>query len=249
MTIKESLMKHSPEIMTGFGIAGFFSSIIFAVKETPKAHAEIEKTRDEKGEDLTPFEMVKATWKCYISVACMSVASTGLIIAGNRVQAKRGTAIAAAYKLSEIAYAEYRDAVIESIGEKKEKGIRGKLAEKRILDYPVNEQVVTNNYDGKPLCMDWPSRRYFRATYDEIKAGENYANQELTRGNGYFSLSDMHMQWGMEPSENGDILGWTSENGLIEIDTSRSVTAPNGEPCMIVDYTVYPFHNFDKYYN
>lgn len=249
MGIKDTLAKYSPEIMTGLGIGGFFSAIIFAVKKTPDALVELHNANNEKGEELTPFESVKTVWMCYLPSAMMAVASTGLIIAGNRVQAKRGAAVAAAYKLSEIAYAEYRDAVVDSVGEKKERNIRGKLAEKRIMDYPVNEPIVTNNADGRPLCIDWPSKRYFRATYDEIRNAENKANQELTRGNGYISLSDFHMLLGLETSENGDVLGWSSENGLIDVDTSRSVTAPNGEPCMIVDYTVYPFYNFDKYYN
>ena len=57
---KASLKKHSPEILTGIGIAGMITSTVLAVKATPKAMARVEEAREEKGEDLTKAEVAAA---------------------------------------------------------------------------------------------------------------------------------------------------------------------------------------------
>ena len=247
MDVLNTLKKYSPEICTGLGIGGFFTAMIFAVKSTPKAEVYINTKKIELDVDeLTPIETVKTVWSLYLPSFAMSIASAGLIISGNRVQAKRGAAVAAAYKLSEIAASEYQEAVIDAIGEKKEKNIRGKIAQKKAEKFDV---PPWDPNDGRPWCMDWSAKRIFKATYDEIIDGVNKANLELTRGDGYCSVSDLHEFWGLEGSDFGDILGWTSENGLIEVDTSETVMLGNHEPCMVIKYHVYPGHNFDKYYN
>ena len=91
--IKISLTNHSPEILTGIGIAGMITATILAVKATPKAiklldarkeelnkanfNKEIEKDcslRDYKEKNKLGFkETFKTAWKCYIpsAVTCL----------------------------------------------------------------------------------------------------------------------------------------------------------------------------------
>ena len=56
---KRVLSKHSPEILTGIGLAGMITSTVLAVKATPKALKRIEEAKEEKGEELTKVETVK----------------------------------------------------------------------------------------------------------------------------------------------------------------------------------------------
>ena len=65
--LKFSMAKHSPEILTGIGIAGMIATTVLAVKATPKALEYIDTATYEKEEPLTPVETVKACWKCYIA--------------------------------------------------------------------------------------------------------------------------------------------------------------------------------------
>ena len=65
-TLKASMSKHTPEILTGMGIAGMVATTVLAVKATPKALEYIDAATYEKQEPLTPVETVKTCWKCYI---------------------------------------------------------------------------------------------------------------------------------------------------------------------------------------
>ena len=66
-SVKTSVSKHSPEILTGIGIAGMITTTVLAVRATPKALKLIEEKKDELSVDkLKPIDTVKATWKCYI---------------------------------------------------------------------------------------------------------------------------------------------------------------------------------------
>ena len=45
--VKTAMAKHSPEILTGIGIAGMIGTTVLAVKATPKALRLIEERREE----------------------------------------------------------------------------------------------------------------------------------------------------------------------------------------------------------
>ena len=61
--IRIAVSKHSPEILTGLGIAGMITTTVLAVKATPKALDIIEDKKKELGldqsENLRPVEVVK----------------------------------------------------------------------------------------------------------------------------------------------------------------------------------------------
>lgn len=120
--MKTTMAKHSPEILTGFGIIGLGTTVVLAVKATPKALEMIEDKKEEEGvSKLTLVDTVKVAWKPYIPAAISFVATTACFIGANSVHVKRNAALAAAYKLSETALLEYKDQVVETIGEKKRK--------------------------------------------------------------------------------------------------------------------------------
>ena len=123
-SIKSTIVSHSPEILTGIGIAGMIATSIMAIKATPKAIKLIEEKEKEVGDKLTPIETIKATWKCYIPATVTCVTSTACLIGASSVNARRNAALATAYSLSKTALSEYKDAVVETIGEKKEKVVR-----------------------------------------------------------------------------------------------------------------------------
>lgn len=150
--LKLSLAKHSPEIY-GIGIAGMITSTFLAVKATPKALILIEKKKEELNNayfdrkmdedgDLRDYDEVtklkfsdtiKTTWKCYIPAAVTTAVSISCLIGASTVHIKRNAVLATAYQLSETALTEYREKVVETIGEKKKSsyGIRSTKIELR----------------------------------------------------------------------------------------------------------------------
>lgn len=239
--------KHSPEILTGIGIAGMITTTVLAVRATPKALQLIEEKKNEDWVDeLSPLEVVKTAWKPYVPAAVTGVASIACLIGASSVNAKRNAALATAYKLSETALSEYREKVIETIGEKKEKTVRDKVAEERVKKNPVSksEVIVTNN--GTTLCFDPISARYFKSSIDKIKRAENELNKQMLHDiSGYVSLNDFYDELGLDHTSVGDDLGWNVDR-LIDISFSSQLN-DNGEPSVVLDYLVAPKYDFYKF--
>lgn len=243
---KRFVNKRSPEILTGLGITGMITTTILAVRATPKAIQLIdEKKKEQWGDDLSPLEIVKIAWRPYLPAVIIGVTSTACLIGSCSVNARRNAALATAYKLSETAFSEYKEKVVETIGDKKEHSVRDKVAEERIKKNPVskNEVVVTGN--GKTLCFDPISGRYFMCSIEVIKKAENTLNKQMIHDiNGYVSLNDFYDEIGLDHTSVGNDLGWNTDQ-LIDIDFSSQLN-DNGEPSVVLDYMVAPNYN---YYN
>lgn len=245
-TVKKAAVKHSPEILTGIGIAGMITTTVLAVKATPKALDLIREREDElEVEKLPVGEIVKTSWKCYIPATITCALSTACLIGASSVHLKRNAAIAAAYKLSEKALIEYKDAVIETIGEKKEQEVKHKLAEKKLEKDPVSKTEVIVTDKGSALCYDSISGRYFKSDIEAIKRAENVLNKQMLNEM-YVSLNDFYDELGLEYTKVGRELGWSVNDGLIEIHFSSQL-ADDGTPCLVIDYDTPPKYNFDRF--
>ena len=189
--------------------------------------------------------MVKTTWKCYIPAAVTCGVSIACLIGASSVNLKRNAALATAYKLSETALAEYRDAVVETIGEKKERTVRDKVAEERVKKNPVTKSDVIVTGNGTTLCFDAISGRYFQSSMQKIESAKNKINERMLCEN-YVSLNDLYDELGMEPTKIGEDLGWNIfTDRLIDISFSSQL-ADDGTPCLVMDYSVAPRHEYYK---
>ena len=238
--------KHSPEILTGIGIAGMVTTTILAVRETPKALMLIRDAEYEKKEgSLTAAEKFKACWKCYVPAAVTGAVSIACLVGASSVNLRRNAALATAYKLSETALTEYREKVIETVGEKKERLVRENIDKDHLEKNPVtnNNVIVTGN--GDTLCYDSLFGRYFNSDIDKIKRAINELNRELIMDN-YVSLNDFYDRLDIDHIEIGDDLGWNVDDGLIDIDFGSQL-ASNGRPCITLNYTITPRYGYSKF--
>lgn len=244
-TSKGFMTKHSPEILTGIGIAGMLTTTVLAVKATPKALYLIEDKKEElEVDNLTAIETIKAAWKPYIPAAALCVASVSCLIGASTVNYKRNAALATAYAISEKTLVRYRDKVIETIGEKKEKDIREKVAQDEVNKNPVSNSQVIITSKGDTLCKDSISGRYFESDIETIKKVVNKLNKQMIYQQ-YVSLDEFYSELGLEPIKNASYLGWNLDDGLIEVEFSACL-AEDDKPCLYVDYTVAPRYEFDK---
>lgn len=252
--------KRSPEILTGIGIAGMVTTVVLAVKATPKAMELIEDAERTKIGDqlddntpdkvnlLTTVETVKAAWKPYIPAAVTGVVSVACLIGANSVHARRNAALYSAYKISTTALTEYRDKVVETIGEKKEHAIRDKVAKEKIeKNQPKNETIIVTG-GGETLIYDSHSDRYFKSDIDRIRRAVNSLNHKMTFGGEmYISLNEFYDEIGLKHTESGDKIGWRPDKGLIDIRFSTQLT-DNDEACIVIDHLVPPEYGFDDLY-
>lgn len=248
------MSKHSPEILTGIGIAGMITTVVLAVRATPKAEKLIEEYMDERGytkdvkpSDIPKKEVVMAAWKPYIPAAVTGTVSIACLIGANSVNARRNAAIATAYKLSEAALSEYKDKVVEVIGEKKEKVVREKIAEDKLEKNPVNDSQIFMTEKGNTLFLEPVSGQYFRSDIDIVKRTINEVNETMLNSPfGYVSVNDLYDALGLEPTSTGDDLGWCVSKGIIKFDIHAKV-AKNGEPCIVLDYINAPVYDYAKF--
>lgn len=243
--------RRSPEILMGIGIAGMITTTVLAVKATPKAMALIEEEklrryREEDDTPVKPIEAVKIAWKPYIPAAITGTASIMCLIGSSSVSARRTAALAAAYQISETALTEYREKVVETIGEKKEEIVRNKVAKDRVEKDPVSKAQVVITGDGTTLCYDTLSGRYFKSTRNTIERAEIELNQRMINDiTGYVSLNEFYDELGLDHIASGDDLGWNVANRItLRFDAQL---ADNGEPCVVLDYKIAPKYNYDKY--
>ena len=245
-SIKGVLERHASEILTGIGVAGMVTSTVLAVKATPKACLLINDRKDElEVEKLPVTELVKTTWKCYIPAVVTCGASIACLVGASSVNFKRNAALATAYKLSEAALSEYKDAVIETIGEKKEQSVRDKVAEERLKKNPVSKSEIIVTGNGTTLCYDPVGNSYFKSNIQQIESAKNKLNARMLSEN-YVSLNDFYDELGIGPTKLGDDLGWDIyKDGLVEIAFSSQL-AEDGTPCLVMDYSIAPRYEYYK---
>ena len=265
-TVKDGTIKHSPEILTGVGIAGMITTTVLAVKATPKALRLIddkkmevfdnldpkdvpENNTDYTDVSLTPIEVVKTAWKPYIPSVVTGVAAITCLIGASSVNAKRNAALATAYELSKTALIEYKEKVIETVGEKKEEVIREKVAQKKVDEKPVTNSEVIVAGSGEVLFLEPASMRYFKSDLETIRGIINDLNERMITGmEGYISLTDFYNEIGLSHTSTSDYMGWNLyRDGQIKVNFPAAKTE-KGEPCLVLDYHIEPRYDYSKNY-
>jgi len=247
-SFKTACVKHSPEILTGIGIAGMLTTTVMAVKATPKALQLIEDEKEYLDVDeLTPIETVKVAWKPYIPAAVTCVASVGCLIGASATNVKRNAALATAYKISETALAEYKEKVVETIGEKKEKAIREEIERDHLRENPVSKNQVIITGKGTSLCYDPFNDRYFDSDMETIRRAINRLNHTMMTDMAMCaSLNDFYDELGLSHTNIGDSIGWKIDWGLIEEDI-HALVADDGRPCLVLGFKEDPKYGFAKF--
>lgn len=241
------LSKHSPEILTGLGIAGMITTTIMAVKATPKAldvMAELKEKHEEEPKDKKAMgkDILKNVVPIYIPTMVTGALSITCLIGASSVSARRRAALATAYTLSEQALKEYQDKVIETIGEKKEQAVRDSIDKDKIERNPVSNTEVIITEKGNTLCYDAISGRYFRSDIEKLRKIVNELNRQMI-SDMYISLNDFYYEVGLPATPMGNDLGWNIDRGFIELRFSSQL-AEDETPCLVVGYYLEPKYNY-----
>ena len=241
---RAAIVKHSPEILTGIGIAGMITTTVLAVKATPKALELVEEAKKvERTDALTLVETVKVAWRPYIPAAVTCTVSIACLVGASSVSARRNAALATAYKLSETALTEYREQVVETVGEKKEQAIREKVGQKQIEKNYADTSEVQETGSGDTLFLEPLSKRFFKSDRSKVEKAENLLNKRMIHDFiGTVSLNEFYDEIGLDRTDLGDVMGWNTEH-LIDLDITPGIT-PKGNPCLVLGHYNAPKYNF-----
>lgn len=246
--VKDKVSQNGPEILIGMGLAGMLSSTVLACKTTPKVHEMIEKEKEirhlECESELTKMEIVKMSWKYYIPSALSYGLSAACILGANSINSKRNATLLTAYKIGEKALVEYKDAVVEVIGEEKEKEVRDVVSRKRINKEPINTSEIIFTGKGDSLCYDMISGRYFKGDVDKINKAVNELNYTMLHDM-YVSVNDFYDLVGLDYISAGNEMGWNIDDGQVDIYYSAQIT-DDGQPCIVINHKNEPKHGFNK---
>ena len=160
------------------------------------------------------------------------------IVAANSIGLRRNAAIAGLYKLSESALSEYREKVVEFVGEDDEREIRRRISEDRGDNPRLEPGQVYVTGAGDVLCLDSLSGRYFKSSVEKIRKLVNDFNHDLL-GGVYTTLNDWYDLIGLKHTVLGRTLGWDATGKLLDV-TFGSTIAESGELCLVLEYRVGP---------
>lgn len=243
------LKRNSATILTGIGAAGVVATSVMAVKVTPKALLILEEAKEEKGEDLTTIEVIKAASPVYIPAFVTGVSTIACIFGANILNKRSQAALVSAYAFLDNSYKEYKNKVTEIYGDEAHDNIREGIAKDKYKDY--NDAAT----DDKQLYFDEYSGRYFQSTPEEVQRAEYELNRTLSINDGVY-LNDWYENIDLEPLEHGRDFGWSTGINYEQywqswIDFSHTKTVlDDGLECIIISFNQEPVyvHNFEDYF-
>ena len=287
--VKGKVEKHSPEILMGVGVVGVVTAGVMACRATMKLNDildEAVETREKIKEvaenpqyedrysdedakkDLTVNYVqtgVKVA-KLYAPSVVVGTASIACLVGSHGILRKRNAALSAAYVTVDKAFKEYKQRVIDRVGEEVEKEIRYGIKAEEVVetftDEEGNETTVTEKvnamnpnlysdyarfFDAGSVC--WQNDPEYNLMF--LKAQQQYAN-DLLRSRGRLFLNEVYEMLGLETSKAGQIVGWvydyTGENpngdnyvdfGIYDMSKERVRAFVNGyEPNILLDFNV-----------
>ena len=238
-SVKRFTKDHLGTILTVIGIAGWTGAAISTGKATRDAMLRInEREVVEHKEELTKKEVVQTTWTCYVPAVLLGLASSACLVGADRTHTKRNAALAAAYGITEKAFADYKAKALEQLGPTKEKNIRNAVAKELVEKNPVIEAEVIDTGHGNTMCYDPLIHRYFRSDIEYIRRCVNDINETLLHEDST-DLNDFYYRMGLPEGTVGNHLGWDIDRGMLVMNFSSCLT-DSDEPCLSLDYDVNP---------
>ncbi len=229
-----------PEILTALGVTGVVSTAYLTVKASFHSAILIENTIPENGHfdsQITSFDKkerskakIKLVWKEYIPPAISGVVTIACILGASKANKSRTAAAVTAYSLTERAFSEYKEKVVEQVGKGKEQKIRDEIAQD-VVKRTSKEVVVIGS--GQVLCCELYTHRYFRSDMETLRKARNDINARINSDK-YVPLFEFYELIGLPYTTASNELGWDS-NKQMDLIFSTVMSEAN-EPCLAFDY-------------
>lgn len=245
MNAKLFLKRNGSTILTVLGGAGVVATAVTAIKATPKAIKLIEVYEEQKGEDLKTLEKVRVAGPHYIPAILIGAGTIACIFGANVLNKRNQASLMSAYALIDNSYKAYKRKVAELYGEEAHKEVISSIAKDKYTD-----DIRVD--DNKILFYDEFSHRYFESTLEDVIKAEYNTNRQL-QCNSRVYLNEYYEFLGLEPSQVGTELGWSS--GIlqshycakwIEFDHWK-VILEDGLECCIITLRYEPVIDFAYY--
>ena len=250
-------MRNAPTILTVSAVCGVGATAVSTGMASVKASRILEQMEYQSDTKPTTMAKVKAVAPSFVVPALMCGTTIACVLFAHNIHVHRQAALAAAYSLADSRYKEYRDKVIEEIGEKKENRLHDEIAQKHVNENPPspNGLNVIQTKFGNVLFMDSYTSRYFYSSYEAVETAKIELSKKIRNENSA-SLNDWYDELEIPHAGCGDELGWNiwvlEDFGekILPVVTNRTTMTPTPEklPCTVLDYDLEPLINFDNWY-
>lgn len=247
------LKQHSSTILTCIGAAGVVATSLLTAKATIKAFEIVNEEECEKKRDLTKKEIVAVAAPAYIPAIIMGASTIACIFGANILNKKQQALLSSAYALANSSFKEYKNKLKELYGEETHNKIIDSIAAEKTKDVHVNASYLFSecdssleNDDSEPMLFyDEYSGRYFETTTERVLSAEYHLNRNYTL-RGYATLNEFYEFLGLEPTEYGEILGWSPmDESMYWIEFNhRKVILGDDLQCYILEM---PFEPREEY--
>ena len=235
--VKFNIVKHSPEILMGIGIAGVVTSTVLACRSTLKvkdiledketnmnnvkevlAEGREDYTEEDARKDKTIIMTTTAIrmMKLYIPSVIIGAGSIACLLESHNVMRNRNAGLAAALAATTESFKQYRERVTAKYGDEVDKEMRyGIKKEKKEKDGKKTKEDIVVGCDEKELSG---YARYFNESninwtddpqYNMmfLRQNQNWANDKLI-SQGYLYLNDVYDALGFPKTKAGQVVGW-----------------------------------------
>lgn len=255
------IAENSAALLTGTGIVGVVTTAVLTGKASFKAStifnevayeaAMAEVTPDISYESalrdipvMTLTDKAKMVGSLYVPAIASGVTTIGAILFSYRISVSKSAALAAAYGISEKAFSEYKEKVLEHVTPKKAGEIKDDVARDQLAkNTPPSSEVIVIA-DGDMLCLDAFSGRYFRCSIEKIRRAENDIISEISNHN-TATLGDFYEKIGLPQTDISEKFKWTLNNYL-ETEFTTTIT-DDGRPCVVVTFVNAPTPLYDEF--
>lgn len=232
----KTLGKHKTKIAFAVSIGATVGAVVTAVRGTVKAVRLCDKKKEELHKDkLTPKEIIKTTWKCYIPTAGLMVGAIASSAIGSSIDWSNVKHLAATNDFNVKELRDYKKAVVESIGEEKAKEVEKKKIENKVAELPVTN-IINAGYTGTYLICDSISGQLVRANWEEIEKKVNDLNRQM-RDELEITVNEYLTYLGFKAIDRslGEMV-WDIDDGYIDIYPESCVTN-SGEPAIVIAHS------------
>lgn len=248
--LTKTLSENSSTVLTGAAVAGVLTTSVLMVQAAFKSAEVIwnieydQQVHHDQGVQpakMSYREQFNLSWKFYIPAGLSAAATIAAVIAARQIDARKNATLLSVATLSETAFREYKDKVVEQIGAKKEQTVRDSIAQDRIDANPNTQLVISDS--GDVLFYDASSGRYFESTVEKVRKAQNDINAEILNDM-YVSQNDFNNKIGLASNDAGELVGWNLDN-LLEVQFSATLTA-EGKPVAVISYAKDPVLRYYK---
>lgn len=204
LNIEQFIRQNKSSILAISGAIGMVASVGLAIRNTAK-YKDIIHSKDNKKIDT--IERLKVAVPLYFPIVLLTGGSLACIIGATVVNAKHQRSMTAAYILLENSFKQYKDKVVELYGSDAPKKV-----ETEITNDKFDEEKPQMKNSENDLFYDEYRDEFFESTLDYVREAMYHVNRNFIL-RGYSTLNEVYDFLNLSHTEQGDILGWSTDYG------------------------------------